>query len=344
MRFKNLEQYKTGGVGDRIDLGVPLPKTPNGRVYRFSPNEAAHPRHFVLGHTVRNVEPSAAMLARMKLTPRSSQTVCPYSGVVAEDRAFTHPDDLNAALETVKHAVVADIDAAIRRMFSDLNRSQPRNSMFGITMSVTSKPNVKPHFYRDDLLRELVCDHCGRDYGVYAIGLFCPDCGAPNLRLHFAREVDLVERQIQLAETQENERRELAYRLLGNAHEDVLTGFEATLKAVYLYGTARLSSTTPTVGNDFQNIERAQNRFFELSYDPFSSLAAGEMESLKLNIQKRHIIGHNLGIVDAKFAEHSEEDAKIGETVHLVGADIRTFAQLANKVVVALDEWLGSWQ
>ena len=33
-----------------------------------------------------------------------------------------------------------------------------------------------------------VCDHCGRDYGVFAIGLFCPDCGAPNLRLHFARE------------------------------------------------------------------------------------------------------------------------------------------------------------
>lgn len=61
---------------------------------------------------------------------------------------------------------------------------------------------------------------------MFAIALFCPDCGAPNLALHFARETELVGQQVDLAESQD--RQELAYRLLGNAHEDVLTAFEAT--------------------------------------------------------------------------------------------------------------------
>ena len=54
----------------------------------------------------------------------------------------------------------------------------------------------------------------------------------------------------------------------------------------------------------------------------------------------RSVIGHNLGVVDAKFAEHSDE-AGVGETVHLVGEDIRAFAKIAQKVVDGIDGWLG---
>lgn len=39
MRFRNLEKYKTGGSGNNMTLDVPLPKTPDGRVYRYSSNE-----------------------------------------------------------------------------------------------------------------------------------------------------------------------------------------------------------------------------------------------------------------------------------------------------------------
>jgi hypothetical protein len=52
MRFKNLERYRTGGTGTRMQLSIPSPRTPDGRAYRYSPNEDAHPRHFVLGDAV----------------------------------------------------------------------------------------------------------------------------------------------------------------------------------------------------------------------------------------------------------------------------------------------------
>ena len=326
-----------------MKLGYPAPRTPNGRVYRFSPNEQAHPRHFVLGDVVADINVTDAFRARMKHDPRTTQTVCPYSGTVAEDGAFVHPDDIKAAVEMVKHDAVQDVQDALSEMLKNAFKgSSSNNSFIKVSASVKrSMPKPKPRFARQDLMRELVCDHCGRDYGVFAISLFCPDCGAPNLRLHFVREAELVDDQVSLAEEIAVDKEELAYRLLGNAHEDVLTAFEATLKTVYLHGKLTTSnSPLPKVGNDFQNVGKALKRFEELCLNPFNSLTEDEMEELQLNIQKRHVIGHNLGVVDDKFATH-DNDARVGETVNLVGDDIRKFAAISQKVIDNLDTWLG---
>lgn len=341
MRMKNLERYKIGGTRNRMQLGLPVPQTPDGRVYRYSPNPDAHPRHFVLGNTTDGFLRPTEKMPRMKHVPGSPQTVCPYSGTIAEDAEFTHPDDIKAATALVKHAALADATEAFHGMFAKLARGQRANSIVKFEVGPKPRPRTKPRFRRRDLLRELVCDECGRDYGVFAISLYCPDCGAPNIHLHFIREVELVTKQVDLAEAQKGEQDELAYRLLGNAHEDVLTAFEATLKTVY---NDRLKSQPPKtpapkpVKNDFQNVQRGKERFAEIGYDPFACLSADALSFLTLNIQKRHVIGHNLGIADANFAQHAT-DARLGETIPLVATDIRRFAEVCLEVVMSLDQW-----
>jgi hypothetical protein len=212
MKFPRLSQYQTGGTTTNMKLGLPPPRTPEGRVYRLSPNEDAHPRHFVIGEVVTEVTLTTELRSRMRHEPRTKQTVCPYSGTVADSDAFTHPDDVKAALEMVQHAVVQDVENALANMFKNAFKgSSSRNGLLSITASVKrSAPKPKPHFARQDLMRELICDHCGRDYGVFAIGLFCPDCGAPKVRLHFAREAELVDDQVSLAEEIGTEKEELA--------------------------------------------------------------------------------------------------------------------------------------
>ncbi|MCO5966558.1 hydrogenase maturation nickel metallochaperone HypA [Sinorhizobium meliloti] len=282
-----------------------------------------------------------AARSRMKLEPRSPQTVCPYSGYVGLDAEFNHPDDMKAAVEVVKHAAMSDVEEMLASAFKGLNSRSSRNSLVRIEAKVSSRPRPKPRFSRRDLLREMECDHCGRDYGVYAIALFCPDCGAPNLRLHFSRECKLVGEQVELADTLSSGRQELAYRLLGNAHEDVLTAFEATLKVAYQFALRqRPEIKAKPVKNDFQNVHFGKDRFSAFDFDPYDSLSADELAVLRLNIQKRHIIGHNLGVVDAKFAEQAT-DARIGETVHLIGRDIIQFASIGQKVIYRLDQWIG---
>ena len=292
MRLKNLEKYKVGGTGNDMRLSIPLPTTPDGRVYRYSPNERAHPRHFLLGSRVEGVAPPEALTPRMTHVPGTPGTICPYSGIADDDEAFTHPDDIAAANEVVAHAFTTDAAEAFHGLFEDLARKSSGNKF--VQWKTGPKPRRKPtpRFARRDLLRELVCDECGRDYGVYAISLFCPDCGAPNIHLHFVREVALVREQVEIVGKLDPTQAELAYRLLGNAHEDVLTAFEATLKTVYLYKlTTRPADAdeAKAVGNAFQNIARGQKRFAEFNFDPYGSLSPEALAVLTLNIQKRHV-------------------------------------------------------
>jgi hypothetical protein len=95
------------------------------------------------------------------------------------------------------------------------------------------------------------------------------------------------------------------------------------------------------VGNAFQNIERGQKRFAEFDFDPFGNLTPDALAVLTLNIQKRHVIGHNLGVADAAFAEHAA-DARLGETVPLVGDDILQFAEIGQMAIDAIDAWLAN--
>lgn len=117
------------------------------------------------------------------------------------------------------------------------------------------------------------------------------------------------------------------------------------MKAVYRYGLAQdppAAARAKKLRNDFQNLELAIARFAELGLDPFDGLGARDFAILELNIQKRHVIGHNLGVVDDRFAQVAQ-DAKLGETVLLVGEEIRTFAILAQSVVDRLDSWMGGF-
>src|ERR1043166_10331651 len=104
-----------------MQLAVPVPQTPKRRFYRYSPNERAHPRHFVIGQVALDFVISETARARMKLEPRSKQTVCPYSGTIAADNDFVHPDDVKAAVKRVEHAAISDPHAGSARLFRALS-------------------------------------------------------------------------------------------------------------------------------------------------------------------------------------------------------------------------------
>lgn len=133
---------------------------------------------------------------------------------------------------------------------------------------------------------------------------------------------------------------------MGNAHEDVITAFETTLKTIFRFLVRRKCSdryeslcSEKAIRNAFQNVDRAKGLFENVSVDPFAGLEAGDLEFLRLNIQKRHVIGHNLGIVDESYAELTDGDEP-GKTVALLGDEITRFAKLCLDIVTHLDSEL----
>ena len=133
---------------------------------------------------------------------------------------------------------------------------------------------------------------------------------------------------------------------MGNAHEDVLTAFETTLKTVFrclvrrhIPEQAAKLCARRAIGNAFQNIGRGRARFAPLGLDPFAALSEDELAFLALNIEKRHVIGHNLGIADEQYVELTQTDQP-SETVRLIGDEIGRFADICLAVVSALESGL----
>jgi hypothetical protein len=330
-----------------MQLSLPAPKSPSGKVYQYSPNPDAKPRLFLIGSAPDERDIGEEARTRMRREPGPGQTVCPYSGFIGDDDEFVHADDIEAIKKYVLWMAENDVNALLGDWAKDFNRRQPRGGFISMKMEHKPRRSPKPLTIREDLLRSLECEVCAREYGVYTLALFCPDCGAPNVALHFRREISLIGEQITLADDLDQKgNSELAYRLMGNAHEDVLTAFEATLKSVH----AQLVRThlpdqvgqligKKAVGNAFQNVERGRKLFARLGIDPFDVLDEAGIKHIQLNAEKRHVLGHNLGMADDHYASFAE-DLEPGETVTLIGDDIRRFADLCLSVVARLEDSL----
>ncbi len=341
--FKRLERYKVGGIGDQWEMQIPLPQTLSGKVYRWCPDEECSPRLYLLGGTPNR--PEGLDVSKLYRAPGIAETTCPYCGQDASDEDFMYSGDTQAILDYLKWAANRDAHDALKKMSDDFNRSVGSGGWLSVKMSVNPVTKPEPRAWREDLIRNLACNLCGREYGVYAIALFCPDCGGKNLHVHFEREIELILQQIDLAEQVAKDGNfELSYRLLGNAHEDVLTAFETNQKTFYKYEIRKkyppdkkrkLTSKT-AIGNRFQNIDKARELYQNLKFDPFSTLSLEELELLKSNIEKRHVIGHNLSIADESYTETGKSELP-GTTVEILAEDINQFALTAKKVVLELE-------
>jgi len=342
-RFRRLEKYKVGGTKDKMELTIPLPKTLSGKVYRWCPNEDCMPRSFLLGDAVTSENLDISQLRR---APGTRGTTCPYCGIDADDDEYNYEGDIEVIQKYIEWAATRDISDYLGKMSKDFNRSQPRGGLISLKMDYKPSHTPEPRAWREDLIRNLACDICGREYGVYAIALFCPDCGCKNLHVHFEREIELILQQIDLAEqVTEAGNIELSYRILGNAHEDVVTAFETYQKTFYKYmvkqayseDKAKKLTSKRAMGNRFQNIDRAKESYDNLSINPFATLTLDELELMKLNIEKRHVIGHNLSMADEKYSVTNERE-KLGTTVEILADEISEFAKTAKKVVMELEQ------
>lgn len=339
--FKRLERYKVGGTKDRMTLNVPLPKSPSGKVYRWCPNEDCMPRLFLLGDVQR---PDSLDASKLRRAPGTRGTTCPYCGVDADDDDFSYQGDVEAIQRYIKWAASRDINDHLEKMARGFNSSQSKGGFLSLKMTFKPNHTPEPRAWREDLIRNLACDICGRQYGVYAIALFCPDCGCKNLGVHFEREIELILQQIDLAEqVAENGKGELSYRILGNAHEDVVTALETYQKTFYKYMVkgayskeeAEKMINKGAVGNRFQNMDRAKELYKNLSISPFSVLTQDELGLMQLNIEKRHVIGHNLSMADEAYSDAGQRD-KPGTTVGILADEVSEFAETARKVVLEL--------
>lgn len=323
-----------------------LPRSESGKVLCCCPRADCRPGEFFLGSAPMEREISELDSNRVRRRPGTPGMTCPYCGEDGPDNEFRHPSDQRYVkkridwerrkfCDEVWDDILAPVHNALKKMASG------SRGMITVTRKTTRhglppKPQAPR---RSDLLRNVACGLCRREYGVYALALFCPDCGGPNLSTHFAREADLIRDEIaRAAVALEAER---TSRRIANAQEDVVSALEAYLKAVYILVARRREQVgapqkTAKIGNAFQNVDKGRKLFEPFGVDPFGCLDEEGLAFLTRMLLKRHAVTHNLGIADEKYVAQSGDGAS-GKPVALARGDVERLVDLVANIVQHLE-------
>jgi hypothetical protein len=338
--WHDMNQFRTGRTPEGHDtFAIPLTPDKEGMVGRECPRADCQPRYFKI-----QVLPKSDEQTKQSDKPEATEQLhCPYCGFTTHINKFATRDQT----EWVKSMVVRDIHRQIDEMFRKTIGSTHTSGggFFQVRLEYKSGtlPSVR-HYAEKELKRVVDCDQCGRRYAVYGIAMFCPWCGEGNLKVHLTRSIEVV-KSLMNAHDQivEKSGKESGYHLLGNCLEDCVSLFEGFLKVIYkeLIGkkctVEECRDKMSKLGNSFQNLSKAGEIFIhDLGIDLFDGLSVTDLDFIGLQFAKRHVITHNLGLIDEKFKKQASAWQTLGQDISLNASDIARLLDLLRKTIEPL--------
>jgi hypothetical protein len=257
---------------------------------------------------------------------------CPYCGHTDSHNHFWTPEQL----EYAKSVAFNKITEAVMTDLRELEFDHPPTGPFGIGMSLTVEGTAHPvSYYREKRLEtEVVCQQCTLRYAIFGVFGYCPDCGVHNSLQILNKNLDLVEKMLVLAETAEPE---LANHLIGIALADSVSAMDGFGRESCRVAFSAQSKVMPD-NFSFQRLEGAQkNVQTHFGYALASSLEPAEWEMACRCFQKRHLLAHNMGVVDVKYAcSTNDREAVIGRKIRVSPEEVRSLVTILRKMGAAL--------
>lgn len=330
----DLNIRRTGA--DEYRMSVSIPADEDGLIGRECPNESCSPAYF-------------KVKLGTGITEGQSQAFCPYCRRSAEPGEFLTEAQRQYATSLVTREAQKGVDRMIKSAFGigPSGRKQLASGMF--SMEMTYKPATLPSLpppIDEELRRDLTCPHCGLEHAVFGLATWCPDCGADIFLTHLDREFDALRKALSAVDTRRGELgRRVAARDTENALEDVVSIFEATLKAITRRHLLFIGHPADQVAeviekkirNQFQNPSTAADLLFEHSgITLFEGVSEQDKATLSSAFEKRHPITHNLGVVDRKYIARAMSGELEGREIRLSAQEIEQMAALCQSLLASV--------
>lgn len=240
--------------------------------------------------------------------------------------------------------MVRDIHKTFDGMLRDTFDSGRTYGGSFLSIRLEYKPGILPnvrHYAEKELKRVVKCDQCGGRYAVYGIAMYCPWCGEGNLVVHLTRNVEIIQSLMGAHDQIVNKAgKEAGHHLLGNCLEDCVSFFEGFLRVIYAnslrrnYTTEECLKKLEGLRNSFQNLIRAKQIFQQdLAIDIFSGISQEELEFMEFQFAKRHVITHNLGLIDEKFKQQVATWQTAGQDISVDQAEVEQLLNLVKRVI-----------
>ena len=268
------------------------------------------------------------------LTGKDLPCHCPYCGHVASPKDFFTRDQIDFAKSVAFRELVGAFRREIKKMEFDIKPRGP----FGIGISMKLKPGqpIPLKRYRERTLETHVCcSNCTLDYSVYGIFAFCPDCGTHNSLQILQKNIDLVRKQLSLADAQDDA--ELKRHLIEDALENCVSSFDGFAReACRIAGSP--SGAGQCVNLSFQHLPRASKKLVSLfRVDMTKSVSRPEWNAAHVGFMQRHVLAHRGGVIDQQYLnETGESRSLLGRRVAVTLVDVEHLAG----TVLEIGNWL----
>lgn len=262
------------------------------------------------------------------------------------------PSDQWFTIEQIEHIeaeALAIVEGKINNaMHSDakkFNRQQPKNSFISMSLKVQGgikRTHAIPAKAAETMQFEITCEVCNSHFAVIGSAYFCPACGhnsvtrtyADSLRKIKAKKDSISIVRQSLIESIGKDEAELTCRsLIETCISDGVVAFQKYCEGLFnTYGEAPF--------NAFQRIEQGSMLWKKAIHKDYSYwLNSKELSQLNLLYQKRHILAHNEGIVDAKYIKNSnDKNYKEGQRIVVSNKDVEILLNCLEKLGNGLKE------
>jgi hypothetical protein len=324
--------HKITKVGqDQYSLSITIPADEDGRIARECHGGACSPGYF-------------KVKSGTGITDAQEIAYCPYCRHSAAPSDFSTQEQQRYAKDIVLEEARQGVDRMLRNTLG-LGASGSRKiggGLVSIEMSVKSTPKRSvPRPFEEEVRRDVVCPHCTLAHSVYGLATWCADCGEDIFPTHVQAELAVVVMMVNdVPRRREAFGVRVAAKDLENSLEDVVSIFEAVLRVLakrHLLdrgdAAEEVEKIFKRIGNAFQNVQRTAEIFRQhFALDPFTVLASGERAFLEETFAKRHLITHNLGVVDRKYIDKARTAEREGQEVLVSEIDILNAADLSKRV------------
>lgn len=243
------------------------------------------------------------------------------------------------ALKLVK----GEIHNALLSGAEKFNRRQPKNSFITMSMKVRGgsvQTSVIPAKAAEEMQLEIQCEVCNSRYAVIGNAFFCPACGHNSVTRNYSDALKKIQvkrdslgiiRQALIESTGKDEAEVTCRSLLESCISDGVVAFQKFCEGLYVdYGEPPF--------NAFQRLELGSELWKKAIGHGYGDwLDPDELKGLKILYQKRHILAHNDGLVDAQYIKKSGDNMyKDGQRIVVSERDIRELLTYLDKLGGAL--------
>jgi len=254
---------------------------------------------------------------------------CPYCDYEGDSDTFWTQEQIDyaesiALKQVYKEFIKPPLDR-LEKSFKELERSS-KNSFIQFKVKVTQTGfNFPTKYYTEkDLETRIICDSCGLEFSIYGIFSRCPDCKELNAFVIYSKSLELTSKQLAMFS-----KPYIPQEIKEQSFSFILTSCVSTFDALGKELKLRFPTIYPSKPkNLFQNLtalDQKLNNYLSTNHSDFNFL-------IKL-FQVRHLVEHNLGVIDKDFIKKLPEFRKLlGRKYTLTKEELDRFIKLMEEL------------